>query len=123
MRSNRRRALRPTSRCPSRRVTSVARSSRSRLIATGAAGIGFTLQISIWLWFTVLFANFAEAMAEARGKAQADTLRKTKTDALAKRIAGSGTIEQVTSSALRAATKSNNDRRTPTLTCQAVVTI
>src|SRR5690242_747158 len=71
-----------------------------RDIATGAAGIGFTLQISIWLWFTVLFANFAEAMAEARGKAQADTLRKTKTDALAKRMSGSGTIEQVASSAL-----------------------
>src|SRR5262252_8224241 len=73
-----------------------------RDIATSAAGIGFTLQISIWLWFTVLFANFAEAMAEARGKAQADTLRKTKTDALAKRIATNGQIEQVTSSALRA---------------------
>ena len=38
------------------------------------------MQIALWLWFTVLFANFAEAMAEARGKAQADTLRKTKTD-------------------------------------------
>src|SRR5215468_10168766 len=62
---------------------------------TGAAGIGFTLQISVWLWFTVLFANFAEAMAEARGKAQADTLRKTKTDALAKRITGGGKVEQV----------------------------
>jgi K+-transporting ATPase ATPase B chain len=73
-----------------------------RDIATGAAGIGFTLQISVWLWFTVLFANFAEAMAEARGKAQADTLRKTKTDASAKRIAANGQIEQVTSSALRA---------------------
>ena len=45
----------------------------------GAAS-AFSLQISLWLWFTVLFANFAEAMAEARGKAQADTLRKTKTD-------------------------------------------
>ena len=41
---------------------------------------GFTFQITLWLWFTVLFANFAEAMAEARGKAQADTLRKTKTE-------------------------------------------
>src|SRR5450631_4682429 len=41
--------------------------------------IGFTFQITLWLWFTVLFANFAEAMAEGRGKAQADTLRKTKT--------------------------------------------
>src|SRR5262245_33331040 len=40
---------------------------------TSGAGIGFQIQIAIWLWFTVLFANFAEAMAEARGKAQADT--------------------------------------------------
>ena len=53
---------------------------------TGAAGLRFAIQISLWLWFTVLFANFAEAMAEARGKAQADTLRKTKTDAIAKRL-------------------------------------
>ena len=51
-----------------------------------ASGVGFSLQIALWLWFTVLFANFAEAMAEARGKAQADTLRKTKTDSLARRI-------------------------------------
>jgi K+-transporting ATPase ATPase B chain len=72
-----------------------------RDLFTGAAGIGFTLQISLWLWFTVLFANFAEAMAEARGKAQADALRKTKTDALAKRYKSSGGVEQVTSSALR----------------------
>src|ERR1700733_11338675 len=43
-----------------------------RDIATGAGNIGFSVQISLWLWFTVLFANFAEAMAEARGKAQAD---------------------------------------------------
>ncbi len=67
----------------------------------GASGIGFSVQISIWLWFTVLFANFAEAMAEARGKAQADSLRKTKTDALAKRITASGAIEQASSSMLR----------------------
>jgi K+-transporting ATPase ATPase B chain len=73
-----------------------------RDIVTGAAGIGFTLQITLWLWFTVLFANFAEAMAEARGKAQADALRKTKTDAHAKRLTSSGRIEEVTSSALRA---------------------
>src|SRR6516225_10111734 len=72
-----------------------------RDILTGAAGIGFTLQISLWLWFTVLFANFAEAMAEARGKAQADSLRKTKTDALAKRLISAGKTEQVPSSALR----------------------
>src|SRR5689334_20945054 len=64
-----------------------------RDIAIGAHGDGFSLQISLWLWFTVLFANFAEAMAEARGKAQADSLRKTKTDALAKRVLSSGKIE------------------------------
>jgi K+-transporting ATPase ATPase B chain len=72
-----------------------------RDIATGAGGVGFTLQITIWLWFTVLFANFAEAMAEARGKAQADTLRKTKSDAMARRITPNGRAEQVPSSALR----------------------
>ena len=42
-------------------------------------GLGFSVQINLWLWFTVLFANFAEAVAEGRGKAQAATLRKTKT--------------------------------------------
>ena len=69
---------------------------------TGAGGLGFTIQISLWLWFTVLFANFAEAMAEARGKAQADTLRKTKTDTIAKRFTSAGKIEQAPSSELRA---------------------
>src|SRR5665213_2024459 len=57
-----------------------------RDVFAGANGIGFQVQISLWLWFTVLFANFAEAMAEARGKAQADALRKTKTDVIAKRL-------------------------------------
>ncbi len=73
-----------------------------RDIMVGGHGIGFSVQISLWLWFTVLFANFAEAMAEARGKAQADSLRKTKTDALAKRVTSSGGIEQTSSSMLRA---------------------
>jgi K+-transporting ATPase ATPase B chain len=72
-----------------------------RDMATGAGAIGFTLQIALWLWFTVLFANFAEAMAEARGKAQADSLRKTKTDAFAHRVIGSRT-EKVPASQLRA---------------------
>ena len=63
---------------------------------------GFELQIALWLWFTVLFANFAEAMAEARGKAQADTLRKTKTDSMANRICNNGNIEVVPASKLRA---------------------
>jgi len=65
------------------------------------AGIGFEFQITLWLWFTVLFANFAEAMAEARGKAQADTLRKTKTDSMAKRLLGDDKIETVPASRLR----------------------
>ena len=54
--------------------------------STGGQTIAFELQIVIWLWFTVLFANFAEAVAEGRGKAQADTLRKTRTETRAKRI-------------------------------------
>ena len=53
-------------------------------VVTGAGGLLFGIQIALWLWFTVLFANFAEAMAEARGKAQADALRKTKTDTMAR---------------------------------------
>ena len=48
---------------------------------------GFNLQITLWLWFTVLFANFAEAMAEGRGKAQADTLRKARSETMANRVA------------------------------------
>jgi potassium-transporting ATPase ATP-binding subunit len=51
-------------------------------------GIGFELQITVWLWTTVLFANLAEAMAEGRGKAQADTLRRTRTETVARRMAG-----------------------------------
>ena len=73
-----------------------------RDIALGNGGLVFSCQIILWLWFTVLFANFAEAMAEARGKAHADTLRKTKTDAPARRLTSSGKTEQVSASALRA---------------------
>lgn len=57
-----------------------------RDIVIGQPGIAFELQIAIWLWFTVLFANFAEAVAEGRGKAQADTLRQTRTETRAKRL-------------------------------------
>jgi len=74
----------------------------ARDIAAHAAGTGFGLQISLWLWFTVLFANFAEAMAEGRGKAQADNLRKARTETMARRIKDDGTREMVPSSALRA---------------------
>ena len=52
-----------------------------RDLATGGTHLGFAFQINLWLWFTVLFANFAEAVAEGRGKAQAASLRKTKTEA------------------------------------------
>ena len=61
----------------------------------------FNLQITLWLWFTVLFANFAEAMAEGRGKAQADTLRKARSETEAKRLLPDGTIETVPSAKLR----------------------
>src|SRR3984885_6622380 len=62
---------------------------------------GFNLQITLWLWFTVLFANFAEAMAEGRGKAQADSLRKARAETIANRLLPNGTIEQIASSKLR----------------------
>ena len=55
-----------------------------RDLSIGGDGIGFTCQITLWLWFTVLFANFAEAVAEGRGKAQADALRRQRTEAQAK---------------------------------------
>jgi K+-transporting ATPase ATPase B chain len=61
----------------------------------------FNLQITLWLWFTVLFANFAEAMAEGRGKAQADTLRKARSETVAKRLLPDGTTETVPSAKLR----------------------
>jgi K+-transporting ATPase ATPase B chain len=73
-----------------------------RDLLTGAGGTGFTFQIVLWLWFTVLFANFAEAMAEARGKAQADALRKTKGEAVARRIMAGSRMEMVPASKLRA---------------------
>ena len=63
--------------------------------------VGFILQIAIWLWFTVLFANFAEAMAEGRGKAQAATLRKSRTQTLANRRRRDGLLESVSAESLR----------------------
>jgi K+-transporting ATPase ATPase B chain len=62
---------------------------------------GFVLQIAIWLWFTVLFANFAEAIAEGRGKAQAKSLRATRTRTNASKISGNGKIETVDAGSLR----------------------
>src|SRR5450432_585447 len=67
-----------------------------------SAALKFNLQITLWLWFTVLFANFAEAMAEGRGKAQADSLRKARSETIANRLLDGGKVEQIASSALRA---------------------
>ncbi len=72
------------------------------LLVRGGTEFLFNLQITLWLWFTVVFANFAEAMAEGRGKAQADTLRKARSETVANRITAGGAIEQVSSSKLRA---------------------
>ncbi len=66
---------------------------------TGTAGFDFA--IAAWLWFTVIFANFAEAVAEGRGKAQAETLRRTKSDTYARMLRDDGTEERVSSTSLR----------------------
>ena len=71
------------------------------VVTAGSRGIGFELQITLWLWFTVLFANFAEAMAEGRGKAQADTLRKARTETVANRDRRTAATETVPAASLR----------------------
>jgi len=71
------------------------------LLFGGKQSFAFNLQITLWLWFTVLFANFAEAMAEGRGKAQADTLRKARSETEARRLLANGTIETIPSAKLR----------------------
>jgi len=71
------------------------------LILHPHAAFKFNLQITLWLWFTVLFANFAEAMAEGRGKAQADALRRARSETVANRLLPDGKIEHVPSSKLR----------------------
>src|SRR5579863_4637938 len=73
------------------------------LLIKGGSAFKFNLQITLWLWFTVLFANFAEAMAEGRGKAQADSLRKARMETIANRVVGDeDQTEQVSSSKLKA---------------------
>ena len=67
----------------------------------GEAGLGFQVQIGLWLWFTVLFATYAEAVAEARGRAQAATLRRTRSVTTARRRRADGSLEEVGSSELR----------------------
>ncbi len=71
------------------------------LLVKGGTQFGFNLQITLWLWFTVVFANFAEAMAEGRGKAQADSLRKARAETVANRLLSSGKTETVPSSKLK----------------------
>ena len=74
------------------------------LVGQGEAPAGFILAVSLWLWFTVLFANFAEAMAEGRGKAQAESLRGARRDTPAKKLAEprrDGRVEMVSSATLR----------------------
>src|ERR1700748_2817316 len=73
-----------------------------RDLVTGAGNLGFSFQINLWLWFTVLFANFAEAVAEGRGKAQAASLRKTKTETSAKLLEpGSSQWHEIPATALK----------------------
>ena len=67
----------------------------ARDILLGGSRLGFSFQVILWLWFTLLFANFAEAVAEGRGKAQADALRRTRTETDAKRLAPDGTTYDV----------------------------
>ncbi len=71
------------------------------LLFKGGSAFKFNLQITLWLWFTVLFATFAEAMAEGRGKAQADTLRKARSETEAKRLLPNGKTETIASAKLR----------------------
>ena len=74
----------------------------ARDVAQHSGAFKFDLQITLWLWFTVLFANFAEAMAEGRGKAQADSLRKARSETVANRLLDGGQTEKIPSSQLRA---------------------
>jgi K+-transporting ATPase ATPase B chain len=84
-------------------VTEVGAAITTVLMFTGTEGapFGFLLQVTLWLWFTVVFANFAEAMAEGRGKAQADSLRKARTQTFGQRLTPSGVTEQVPADQLR----------------------
>ena len=70
-----------------------------RDLVTGGGHILFEFQIILWLWFTVLFANFAEAVAEGRGKAQADTLRRQRTETQAKLLTGAGDSQNLSAGA------------------------
>ena len=79
-------------------VTQIGAALTTIAIFTSSVDRGFILQLAIWLWFTVLFANFAEAVAEGRGKAQADSLRKARKDTQARRLRGK--IEELVAAAM-----------------------
>jgi len=81
-------------------VTEVAAVLTTAAIFTGKSDHGFIIQLAVWLWFTVLFANFAEAVAEGRGKAQADSLRKARKDTMARRLGKGGSEEKVAATLL-----------------------
>ncbi|WP_048645283.1 potassium-transporting ATPase subunit KdpB [Nitratireductor soli] len=70
-------------------------------VLTGAGDLGFSFQIILWLWFTVLFANFAEAVAEGRGKAQADSLRRSRTETQAKLLTNGDSFKLVPGASLK----------------------
>jgi len=82
-------------------VTEVGAAITTVLMFVHLQNFGFQLQIALWLWFTVLFANFAEAMAEGRGKAQAKALRATRTQTFGNRLKPNGTVEKVPAEQLR----------------------
>jgi K+-transporting ATPase ATPase B chain len=82
-------------------VTMVGAALTTIAIFTAKAERGFIAQLALWLWFTVLFANFAEAMAEGRGKAQAQALRKTRVQTKARRVGKNGKLEEISASELR----------------------
>ncbi len=72
-----------------------------RDLVTNPSAAGFSGQIAAWLWFTVLFATFAEAVAEGRGRAQADSLKKTKSELVARRLTADGRTETLPASMLK----------------------
>src|SRR3981189_3561206 len=82
-------------------VVEVGSAVTTALLFREKQSFAFNLQITLWLWFTVLFANFAEALAEGRGKAQADTLRKTRSETVARVLQPDGSIVERPSSALK----------------------
>ena len=81
-------------------VAEVAAVLTTAAIFTTETDRGFIIQLAVWLWFTVIFANFAEAVAEGRGKAQADSLRKARKDTVARRLGKGGKEESVPADAL-----------------------